>query len=162
MMGGAWFQEVFGSPEAVTKECLLARATEAVHSHLGVTTAPSWSWVALQRDCIPQYYQGHFRRVESMRSFIKKNHLSLSLIGSSYDGVSVNDVIFSGRTAVEELLGPAVWWSWSTLEHYTKWISCCYICVCGQDSLSLLYELVGNSAVTNITLQRSAVVLWTA
>lgn len=108
MMGGAWFQEVFGSPEAVTKECLLARATEAVHSHLGVTTAPSWSWVALQRDCIPQYYQGHFRRVESMRSFIKKNHLSLSLIGSSYDGVSVNDVIFSGRTAVEELLGPAV------------------------------------------------------
>lgn len=107
-MGGAWFQEVFGSPEAVTKECLLARATEAVHSHLGVTTAPSWSWVALQRDCIPQYYQGHFRRVESMRSFIKKNHLSLSLIGSSYDGVSVNDVIFSGRTAVEELLGPAV------------------------------------------------------
>ncbi|XP_076594182.1 protoporphyrinogen oxidase isoform X1 [Chaetodon auriga] len=103
MMGGAWFQEVFGAPEAVTEECLLTRATEAVQCHLGVTTAPSWSWVALQRDCIPQYYKGHFRRVESMRSFIKKNSLSLSLIGSSYDGVSVNEVIFSGRTAVEEL-----------------------------------------------------------
>lgn len=82
------------------------------------------------QDCIPQYFLGHFRRVgeytsrhlkilgcgkmlfasvfafpESMRSFIRKNNLSLSLIGSSYDGVSVNDVIFSGRTAAEELLG---------------------------------------------------------
>nr|XP_033494729.1 protoporphyrinogen oxidase isoform X2 [Epinephelus lanceolatus] len=80
MMGGAWFQEVFGAPEAVTDEHLLARATEAVQHHLGVTTAPSWSRVNLHRDCIPQYYQGHFRRV-------------------------VNDVIYSGRTAAEELLG---------------------------------------------------------
>ncbi|XP_071325642.1 protoporphyrinogen oxidase isoform X3 [Trachinotus anak] len=108
MMGGAWFQEEFGAPEAVTEKRLLERATEAVQTHLGVTSAPTWSRVALQRDCIPQYYQGHHRRVESMRSFIKKNNLSLSLIGSSYDGVSVNDVIFSGRTAVEELLGTGV------------------------------------------------------
>lgn len=42
---------------------------------------------------------------DSSRSFIKKKSLSLSLIGSSYDGVSVNDVIFSGRTAVQDLLG---------------------------------------------------------
>ncbi|XP_039974864.1 protoporphyrinogen oxidase isoform X2 [Xiphias gladius] len=83
MMGGAWFQEEFGAPEAVTEERLLARATEAVHCHLGVTRAPSWSRVAIQMDCIPQYYQGHFLRV-------------------------VNDVIFSGRTAVEELLGTGV------------------------------------------------------
>ncbi|XP_008296953.1 protoporphyrinogen oxidase [Stegastes partitus] len=108
MMGGAWFQEVFGSPEAVTEEQLLARATEAVRCHLGVTTAPSWSLVALHRDCIPQYYLGHFLKVESMRSFIRENNLPLSLTGSSYDGVSVNDVIFSGRTAVEELLGTGV------------------------------------------------------
>uniref|UniRef100_A0A8C2ZFV9 Protoporphyrinogen oxidase n=1 Tax=Cyclopterus lumpus TaxID=8103 RepID=A0A8C2ZFV9_CYCLU len=68
-------------------ERLLARATEAV-----------WS-----RDCIPQYYLGHHRRVESMRRFIREKSLSLSVIGASYDGVSVNDVIFSGRTAAEEL-----------------------------------------------------------
>lgn len=48
-MGGAWFQDVFGDPDAVTEEHLLARATEAVQCHLGVTTAPSWSWVALHR-----------------------------------------------------------------------------------------------------------------
>ncbi|XP_061529659.1 protoporphyrinogen oxidase [Phycodurus eques] len=108
MMGGAWFHEVFGSPSAVTEGQLLERATEAVRCHLGVTSAPSWSWVALQKDCIPQYYEGHFWRVEYMRNFIKNNNLSLSLIGSSYDGVAVNDVIFSARAAVEELLGTGV------------------------------------------------------
>ncbi|XP_056237181.1 protoporphyrinogen oxidase isoform X1 [Seriola aureovittata] len=108
MMGGAWFQEEFGDPDTVTEKRLLERATEAVQSHLGVTSAPSWSWVALQRDCIPQYYLGHHQRVESMRSFIRKTNLPLSLTGSSYDGVSVNDVIFSGRTAVEQLLGTVI------------------------------------------------------
>ncbi|XP_063341721.1 protoporphyrinogen oxidase [Pelmatolapia mariae] len=108
MMGGAWFQEEFGAPEAATAEHLLSRATEAVRCHLGVTAAPRWSRVILHRDCIPQYFEGHFQRVESMRGFIKNNNLALSLTGSCYDGVSVNDVIFSGRTAVEELLGTVV------------------------------------------------------
>ncbi|KAM4735948.1 protoporphyrinogen oxidase isoform 1-T1 [Anableps anableps] len=108
MMGGAWFQNVFGAPKAATTEGLLARATEAVRCHLGVSVAPSWSNVALHRECIPQYYLGHFQRVDSMRTFIKNNNLSLSLIGSAYDGVSVNDVIFSGRAAVAELLGGGV------------------------------------------------------
>uniref|UniRef100_A0A3Q2Q109 Amine oxidase domain-containing protein n=1 Tax=Fundulus heteroclitus TaxID=8078 RepID=A0A3Q2Q109_FUNHE len=87
---------------AVTTEDLLASATEAVRWHMGVNVAPSWSNVALHRDCIPQYYIGHSQRVDSMRGFIKNKNLSLSLIGSSYDGVSVNDVIFSGQTAVTE------------------------------------------------------------
>ncbi|XP_058504191.1 protoporphyrinogen oxidase [Solea solea] len=104
MMGGAWFQEEFGPPEMVTEERLLERATDAVSFHLGVNSSPCWSLVSVHRDCIPQYYEGHHRRVESMRSFIKKNELPLSLVGACYDGVSVNDVIFSGRTAVQELL----------------------------------------------------------
>ncbi|XP_078143493.1 protoporphyrinogen oxidase [Centroberyx gerrardi] len=108
MMGGAWFQEVFGAPEEITEECLLATATEAVRCHLGVTMAPSWSRVALQMDCIPQYHLGHWQRLESICSYVRKNLLPLSLVGSSYDGVSVNDVIFSGRTAVKGLLGNGV------------------------------------------------------
>ncbi|XP_061802128.2 protoporphyrinogen oxidase [Nerophis lumbriciformis] len=105
MMGGAWFQEVFGPPAAVSEEQLLLRATEAVSQHLGVTSAPSWTHVALQQECIPQYHDGHHSRVEFMRQFIKKKKLPLSLIGSSYEGVSVNDVIFNARLATEELLG---------------------------------------------------------
>jgi len=49
MMGGAWFQEVFGSPDDVSEERLLAAATQAVRGHLGVTAAPSWSKVVLQK-----------------------------------------------------------------------------------------------------------------
>lgn len=105
MMGGAWFQEEFGAPEAVREEPLLHRATQAVLLHLGVTAPPIWSRVTLQQDCIPQYRPGHFRTVESMRAFISSSSLPLSLTGSSYDGVSVNDVIFNGRRAVERLLG---------------------------------------------------------
>ncbi|CAL8248388.1 unnamed protein product [Lota lota] len=106
MMGGAWFQEVFGSPDTVSEERLLAEATQAVRVHLGVGAAPSWSKVALQKNCIPQYYLGHWNRIECMRRYISEKNLPLSLVGSSYDGVSVNDVINSGRVAVERLLGP--------------------------------------------------------
>uniref|UniRef100_A0A8C8ML49 Protoporphyrinogen oxidase n=1 Tax=Oncorhynchus tshawytscha TaxID=74940 RepID=A0A8C8ML49_ONCTS len=105
MMGGAWFQEVFGNPEELTEQLLLDRATQAVTSHLGVTTLPIWSAVALLKDCIPQYYLGHRKRLENMRQYIRDHNLPLSLAGSSYDGVSVNDVIFSGRTAAEGLVG---------------------------------------------------------
>lgn len=49
MMGGAWFQDEFGSPETVTEERLLARAAEAVRIHLQVNTAPCWSRVVLQK-----------------------------------------------------------------------------------------------------------------
>ncbi|KAL0984974.1 hypothetical protein UPYG_G00151310 [Umbra pygmaea] len=105
MMGGAWFQEVFGNPEEVKKQLLLERATQAVTSHLGVTTSPVWSMVQIHKDCIPQYYLGHWKRLEIMRKYIKFHNLPLTLAGSSYDGVAVNDVIFSGRMAAESLVG---------------------------------------------------------
>lgn len=50
-MGGAWFQEMFGVPEAVTDEVLLTRATEAVCQQLGVSTTPIWSRVAVHKVC---------------------------------------------------------------------------------------------------------------
>lgn len=105
MMGGAWFQEAFGDPDQVSKDHLLTRATKAVGHHLGIIQAPIWSHVAVQRDCIPQYYMGHVERVEFMRGFINQKNLPLSLVGASYDGVSINDVIFSGQTAVNKLFG---------------------------------------------------------
>ncbi|KAG9335420.1 hypothetical protein JZ751_004742 [Albula glossodonta] len=85
MMGGAWFQEVFGSLEEVTEKCFLDRA--------------------IQADCIPQYHLGHWKRLENIRHYIDQHKLPLSLTGASYDGVSVNDVIFSGRKSVESLVG---------------------------------------------------------
>uniref|UniRef100_A0A8C2EHF2 Protoporphyrinogen oxidase n=1 Tax=Cyprinus carpio TaxID=7962 RepID=A0A8C2EHF2_CYPCA len=99
MMGGAWFEQTFGHPDSVTKQTLLDRATQAVTSHLGVNSQPVWSCVALHKNCIPQYHLGHWKRLEKMRQYISNHNLPLTLAGASYDGVSVNDVIFSGRTA---------------------------------------------------------------
>ncbi|KAJ8384459.1 hypothetical protein AAFF_G00204800 [Aldrovandia affinis] len=105
MMGGAWFQEVFGSVEEVTEKCFLDRATQAVSSHLRVSAQPLWSSVAILKDCIPQYHLGHWKRLENIRHYIGHHNLPLTLIGASYDGVSVNDVIFSGRKAAQGLVG---------------------------------------------------------
>lgn len=105
MMGGAWFEEIFGSPEEVTEQRLLETATQAVCSQLGVTAVPIYSKVALQKNCIPQYRVGHWKQIENMRRYLRDYNLPLTLTGSSYDGVSVNDVIFSGRTAAEGLVG---------------------------------------------------------
>ncbi|XP_067252453.1 protoporphyrinogen oxidase isoform X1 [Chanodichthys erythropterus] len=105
MMGGAWFEQAFGSPDSVTKQTLLDRATQAVTSHLGVTSQPVWSFVALLKNCIPQYHLGHWKRLEKMRQYISNHNLPLTLAGASYDGVSVNDVIFRGQAAAEGLVG---------------------------------------------------------
>ncbi|KAJ0066656.1 hypothetical protein NL108_016760, partial [Boleophthalmus pectinirostris] len=63
MMGGAWFQEVFGDPDQVSPDLLLSTAESAVKRHLGIRERPLWSNVALHRDCIPQYHLGHAQRV---------------------------------------------------------------------------------------------------
>lgn len=105
MMGGAWFKQAFGSPQEATNQIFLDRATQAVTDHLGVTSPPVWSLVSVLKNCIPQYHVGHWKRLEKMRQYISKNNLPLTLAGASYDGVSVNDVIFSGRTAAEGLVG---------------------------------------------------------
>uniref|UniRef100_A0A8C1QZN8 Protoporphyrinogen oxidase n=1 Tax=Cyprinus carpio TaxID=7962 RepID=A0A8C1QZN8_CYPCA len=99
MMGGAWFEQTFGHPDSVTKQTLLDRATQAVTSHLGVNSQPVWSYVGLLKLCVP------FLISEKMRQYISNHNLPLTLAGASYDGVSVNDVIFSGRTAAEGLIG---------------------------------------------------------
>lgn len=105
MMGGAWFQEAYGNVGDVTEKFFLGQATRAVRSHLGVSAQPIWSSVAILKDCIPQYHVGHWKRLENIRHYIGHHNLPLTLAGASYNGVSVNDVIFSGRKAAESLVG---------------------------------------------------------
>ncbi|MCJ8745357.1 hypothetical protein PDJAM_G00129460 [Pangasius djambal] len=105
MMGGAWFEETLGGPDEVKDQVLLDRAVQAVRSHLNITSSPVWSKAAVLKNCIPQYHLGHWKRLEAMRRYISDHALPLTLTGASFDGVSVNDVIFSGRTAAEGLVG---------------------------------------------------------
>nr|CAG4641718.1 EOG090X06SP [Eurycercus lamellatus] len=100
MMGGKWFNSLFG--EQATKEMLLDIALKQIGSLLGITDLPARSQVHILRQCIPQYVVGHADRLEQIRSYVGNNHLSLDLIGSSYDGVSVNDCIHNAIKAVDQ------------------------------------------------------------
>ncbi|KAJ7307389.1 hypothetical protein JRQ81_009404 [Phrynocephalus forsythii] len=105
MLGGAWFTPGLGDPDQVSHVALLQRAQAAVKEHLGISTEPFRAIVKVHKDCIPQYTLGHWKHIESAKSFLEQRKLPLSLVGASYEGVSVNDCIASARTAVGKLLG---------------------------------------------------------
>jgi protoporphyrinogen/coproporphyrinogen III oxidase len=70
---------------------------------LGVDAEPDHCQVTFAEDCIPQYCVGHYEKVEGVRMFSKAAKLPLLVAGASYDGISVNDCVYSGRKAAEEL-----------------------------------------------------------
>lgn len=99
MMGGHWFKSRLG--QSPSDESILSTAVDNVRSILKITDKPCNHHVSVLKDCIPQYVVGHHDRVEKIRDYIKKHQLPLFLAGSSYDGVGVNDVIFSAKNAVK-------------------------------------------------------------
>jgi oxygen-dependent protoporphyrinogen oxidase len=102
IMGGRWFEQFFG--EDSTPGRLLSTAMQYVHSILHISAAPEEHRVSVLNDCIPQYVVGHYERIERIRTYMNNHNLPLSLVGASYSGVSVNDVILSARRAVDSLI----------------------------------------------------------
>ncbi|NWS78759.1 PPOX oxidase, partial [Crotophaga sulcirostris] len=102
MLGGAWFERSLG---AAAPSALEQRAQAAVREQLGLQQAPTRTIVRVHQACIPQYTLGHWQRTERIAHFLEEQRLPLSLIGASYNGVSVNDCIASAKAAVERLLG---------------------------------------------------------
>ncbi|KAJ9600130.1 hypothetical protein L9F63_009540 [Diploptera punctata] len=102
MMGGRWFEQLFGRNPSPDK--LLSTAVQHVRTILHIASVPENHCVSILKDCIPQYVIGHHERIERIKAYIKRHNLPLSLIGASYDGISVNDVIFSARTAVNDII----------------------------------------------------------
>ncbi|TMW48935.1 hypothetical protein DOY81_006000 [Sarcophaga bullata] len=101
MMGGKWFEEYFGKNP--TKKELLDIALNEVQRILGIQQEPKTTRVHILKKCIPQYNVGHKQRVEDIRRYIQRYKLPLSVCGSAYDGVGINDVILSARQSVEKL-----------------------------------------------------------
>ncbi|XP_039750011.1 protoporphyrinogen oxidase isoform X2 [Pararge aegeria] len=100
MLGGRWFIEKFGSD--ITKEKLLEIAVKEIKTILKIDESVAAHHVNILHKCIPQYVIGHYERVGEIREYISCNNLPISLVGSSYDGVGINDVIYSAKTQVEE------------------------------------------------------------
>ena len=61
--------------------------------------------IKVHRDAIGQYTVGHSGRLRQMRDVIASQSLPVSLIGSAYDGVGINDAIVSAKKGVNNLLG---------------------------------------------------------
>ncbi|XP_077179270.1 protoporphyrinogen oxidase isoform X2 [Paroedura picta] len=105
MLGGAWFTPHLGDPDTISDAALARRAQAAVKEQLGVSAEPSHAVVKVHKRCIPQYTLGHWKRIEAISAFLDQKQLPLSLVGASYEGVSVNDCVFGARKAVAKLLG---------------------------------------------------------
>uniref|UniRef100_UPI00398F10A2 protoporphyrinogen oxidase isoform X2 n=1 Tax=Pristiophorus japonicus TaxID=55135 RepID=UPI00398F10A2 len=103
MLGGSWFREAFGDPDSVPHDHLLQRATETLRDHLGVTERPLRTIVKVHKECIPQYALGHWKHLDGISKFIDRLGLPLTLVGSSYQGVSVNDCIYQAQRSIEGL-----------------------------------------------------------
>lgn len=100
MMGGAWFAERLGAQP--TNKQLYEIAVQQVSGILGIKQRPHTGRVHVLHQCIPQYVVGHRDRVGRIRDYIREHRLPLTLCGAAFDGVGVNDVIYSARQAVSE------------------------------------------------------------
>ncbi|KAL1131539.1 hypothetical protein AAG570_011156 [Ranatra chinensis] len=101
MLGGHWFQEYFSQKN--DDKHILGVTLDNVNRVLGIEEEPVSTHISVLKDCIPQYTVGHTKRVGDIFSYVKSNRLPLSLIGSSYKGVGINDVIMSSKNAVNHI-----------------------------------------------------------
>lgn len=101
MLGGAWYEELFGkNPDENT---ILNTAKEQLQKILGINEEPNLAKVNILKNCIPQYVVGHNENVQKINDYVKKHNLPISLCGSSFHGVGVNDVILSAKKAVDAI-----------------------------------------------------------
>ena len=100
MMGGAWYNQTVGEK---TEEEVALVAQQTVQKLLGFTAAPQRTATSLLPKCIAQYTVGHRARVAKARQLLNDNCPGLSIVGSSYDGVGINDTILSSKTHVLKL-----------------------------------------------------------
>lgn len=102
MSGGSFFDKYYSKDSS--KEFILKTALENVSRILKIDSKPDISDVHLHRQCIPQYTLGHHARVERIRKYIADHKLPLSVGGAAFDGVGVNDVIYSSKNTVNQLI----------------------------------------------------------
>lgn len=102
MLGGHYWAH----PREVPHTNDLAKAARQVlRDHLGITEEPVAVRVNLQRSCIPQYRPGHVSRMKELHSDLEDRLGGrLAVVGSSYNGVGVNDCVKNARQTVERLI----------------------------------------------------------
>lgn len=103
MLGGSSFQDQYGDPDKANKENIENDALDAIRNTLNIHSEPRKVNVTIQKDCIPQYHVGHSELLRSIRNYTAQNKLPLTLVGSWYDGVGLNDCIHHSQSAVDKI-----------------------------------------------------------
>ena len=104
ILGGHWWDDWPVYPD---EEEAASMARAVLLRHLNIDAEPTVVRASLQRDCIPQYTVGHSDRLVAAHDYVADRfHGRLTLAGSSYNGVSINDCIRAGVEAADGLKGP--------------------------------------------------------
>lgn len=104
MMGGYGFEKHFvNNSKCLSDDKLTHIAIDHVKRVLNIQSTPNSHNTRVLHKCIPQYTVGHYERVATIQDYITKKRLPLTLVGSSYAGISINDVIFASMTAMRKL-----------------------------------------------------------
>lgn len=96
MLGGARRPDVL----QMRGSHLVGLARQELQRVLGVTAAPGHSWVFAWSEAIAQYTVGHLARRLAIAERMDA-HPGLTLCGTSYDGVSFNHAVNSGRLGAD-------------------------------------------------------------
>jgi oxygen-dependent protoporphyrinogen oxidase len=104
MMGGEWFDSIFGPVDNVSEDHVLSVAIPAARKYLGFREDPIRHAVSINKGCIPQYYLHHGRNVRDIWEEVSHRKLPLDLLGSSWRGVSVNECIYHSHQAVQQFV----------------------------------------------------------
>lgn len=89
MLGGTHAQDFLN----ISEGDFLQAALGAVSRHLGIMNEPDHVDIFIAREAIPQYVIGHEEKKEKLFQEIKKLSPNFHLLGSSFEGVSINDCI---------------------------------------------------------------------
>ena len=79
---------------------LTAIAMNSLAEHLNIRALPDIVSVHRAKEAIPQYTLGHQKRVANLRKELPPH---VHVLGSSYDGVSINDCIYQAKELAETI-----------------------------------------------------------
>lgn len=79
--------------DTYSKETLEDIALKALKKQLLISTRPDALHISILKNAIPQYFVGHEKSVESIEKEIEKVSPRLTLLGSGFYGVSINECI---------------------------------------------------------------------
>lgn len=68
-------------------------ALDSLIQYLHIEKEPDILEIEIAKQCIPKYEIGHLKKVASLRKKYEETYPHFSLLGTSFDGVSVNDCI---------------------------------------------------------------------